>query len=186
MREQGERLLQALDAAMEELRRDEQETLATRRADALQALAEGYLRVGAGDSSGADRYTVHVPARVEELAEAGDVSAEASPRFALRTDGICSRSMRERCRRDGPAKQWIWRWLSTDCSREKTDRPLAAHSRSRTTGWPPRRATVLRFVQLCEASDQRCQIPRWVCDSAKKSSNDWSGLARRVTDPRTA
>jgi len=78
--EQGERLVQALDAATEELPRDEVQTLAMRRADALEALAEGYLSTGAGDSSGADRYTVHVHTRTEELAKAGDVSAETSRR----------------------------------------------------------------------------------------------------------
>ncbi len=78
--EQGERMVQALDAAMEELPRDEDQTVAMRRADALEALAESFLSTGAGDSSGADRYTVHVYTRVDELAEAGDVSAETSRR----------------------------------------------------------------------------------------------------------
>ncbi len=78
--ESGERLVQALDTAMEELPRDEDQTHAMRRADALEALAESYLSNGVGDSSGADRYTVHVHTRVADLAEAGDVSAETPRR----------------------------------------------------------------------------------------------------------
>ena len=78
--EQGERLVQALAAAREDVPRDDDQTPAMRRADALEALAESYLSNGAGDSSGADRYTVHVHTRVEELAESGDVSAETSRR----------------------------------------------------------------------------------------------------------
>lgn len=78
--EQGERLLQALDAAAEEIPRDDEQTMAMRRADALEGLAESYLTTGSGDSSGGDRYTVHVHTRVEELREVGDVSAETPRR----------------------------------------------------------------------------------------------------------
>lgn len=82
--EQGQRLLQALDAAAEELPRDDDDSAAMRRADALEAVAESFLNVGTGasacNSNGADRYTVHVHTRIDELAEAGDVSAETSRR----------------------------------------------------------------------------------------------------------
>jgi len=78
--EQGERLLLALDAAVEEIPRDDEQTIAMRRADALEGLAESYLNTGTGDSSGGDRYTVHVHTRVEDLQEAGDVSAETPRR----------------------------------------------------------------------------------------------------------
>ncbi|MFT7289473.1 MAG: hypothetical protein ACI87W_003607, partial [Halieaceae bacterium] len=79
-REQGERLVQALDTAAEELPRDEEQTSAMRRADALESLAESFLSTGTTDSNGGDRYTVHVHTRVEELEEAADVSAETPRR----------------------------------------------------------------------------------------------------------
>jgi len=52
--------------------------LLSRCADALDLLAECFLQTGAGDSSGADRCTLHLHAMVEELADAWDVSAETS------------------------------------------------------------------------------------------------------------
>ena len=83
--EQGERLQQALDAAADELPRDEDDDTPTRRrADALETLAEAFLsaRARGGDrrSSGGDRYTLHVHTRVDELKDAGDVSAETPRR----------------------------------------------------------------------------------------------------------
>jgi hypothetical protein len=62
---------------------DDEQTPAMRRTDALEALAESYLTTGTGDSSGGDRYTVHVHTRVQDLraAEGADgVSAETSRR----------------------------------------------------------------------------------------------------------
>lgn len=78
--EQGERLVQALDAAAEDTPRDERQTPALCRADALAALAESFLTRGACDSNGGDRYTVHLHTQVKELAEAGEASAETSRR----------------------------------------------------------------------------------------------------------
>ncbi|MEQ8516364.1 MAG: DUF222 domain-containing protein, partial [Chromatocurvus sp.] len=80
--EQGERLVQALDIAAEDVPFDDEQTPAMRRADALEALAESYLTTGTGDSSGGDRYTVHVHTRVEDLraAEGADGVSAETPR----------------------------------------------------------------------------------------------------------
>ena len=88
--EQGERLQQALDHAGENCPRDDNESPAMRRADALESLAEGFLadvaRAGSsGDrsgTSGGDRCTLHIHTRVDDLREAGDVSAETQRRQA--------------------------------------------------------------------------------------------------------
>ncbi len=84
--EQGERLLRALEAAEEELPLDDTVNGTMRRADALERMADSYLANGVGDSSGGDRYTVHVHTRVEALEAAAvtedDVSAETSRRAA--------------------------------------------------------------------------------------------------------
>ncbi len=78
--EQGERLLQALDLAAEDVPADEDATPAMRRVDALEEITESFLARGAGDSTGGDRHTVHLHTRLEELQEAGDVSAETPRR----------------------------------------------------------------------------------------------------------
>ena len=84
--EQGERLLRALEAAEEELPLDDTVNGTMRRADALERMADSYLTNGDGDSSGGDRYTVHVHTRVEALEAAAvteeDISAETSRRAA--------------------------------------------------------------------------------------------------------
>jgi hypothetical protein len=78
--EQGKRLVKALDAAADALPPDPEESAAARRADALEALADSYLTQGDADGSGADRYTLHIHTRVEDLRKASDVSAETSRR----------------------------------------------------------------------------------------------------------
>jgi hypothetical protein len=83
--EQGERLLLALETAAEQLQRNDDDTATMRRADALERLAESYLTGAAQDSSGGDRYTLHVHTKIEDLGEptdADDVSAETSRRMA--------------------------------------------------------------------------------------------------------
>ena len=80
--EQGERLMLALDAAVNAMPRDDDLTPARRRADALERLADSYLSGREGDSAGGDRYTVHVHTQAADLAAAvideQDVSAETS------------------------------------------------------------------------------------------------------------
>lgn len=78
--EQGERLLQALDTAGESAPFDDEQTPAMRRADALESLAESFLTTGTANSSGGDRYTVHVHTRIDDLKTAGHVSAETPRR----------------------------------------------------------------------------------------------------------
>ena len=84
--EQGERLMLALDAAVDAMPREDDLCPTQRRADALERLADSYLAGGDGDSTGGDRYTVHVHTRAADLEVATiddeDVSAETSRRAA--------------------------------------------------------------------------------------------------------
>ena len=84
--EQGERLMLALEAAVDDMPRDDDLLPSQRRADALERLADSYLAMEESDSTGGDRYTVHVHTRVGELQAAtideNDVSAETSRRAA--------------------------------------------------------------------------------------------------------
>ena len=84
--EQGERLMAALDAVSDTLPPDDDRSPAMRRADAIETIADSFLahaRAGTTDSTGGDRYTVHVHTRIEDLQGADDcddVSAETSRR----------------------------------------------------------------------------------------------------------
>jgi uncharacterized protein (DUF1684 family) len=96
--EQGARVVQALNAAMDaefaERGNVSAETpVAARRADALERIAEGFLTAGDATSNGGERCTLHVHTDMEtlrvdgegvqsELASGGHVSAETSRRLA--------------------------------------------------------------------------------------------------------
>ena len=108
--EQGERIMKAVDAAMDEIAEERKDVSAEtsaepdpdkpmpcpveqRRADALERLAEGFLSGGEGSLHGGDRCTLHVHTDVDTLradgqgaestlGNGGRVSAETSRRLA--------------------------------------------------------------------------------------------------------
>jgi hypothetical protein len=96
--EQGARVVKALEAAMDAAFRERNEDpkdtpIATRRADALERVAEGYLANDESTHTGGDRCTLHVHTKLDtlkadgegaeaELATGGNVSAETSRRLA--------------------------------------------------------------------------------------------------------
>src|SRR5699024_2319678 len=108
--EQGERIMKAVDAAMDEIAEEQKDVTAEtsaepamdkpmpcpveqRRADAFERLAEGFLSGDGGAAHGGDRCTLHVHTDVDTLradgqgaestlASGGRVSAETSRRLA--------------------------------------------------------------------------------------------------------
>ena len=108
--EQGERIMKAVDAAMDEIVEEQKDVSAEtsaepeidkpmpcpveqRRADAFERVADGFLSGGSGTAHGGDRCTVHVHTDIDTLradgegAESnleggGNVSAETSRRLA--------------------------------------------------------------------------------------------------------
>lgn len=100
--EQGARIAQALDAAMDAIREEQHNAaedvsaetpIVARRADALERIADCYLTGEEGAVNGGDRCTIHIHTDMNtlqadgegaqaELASGGNVSAETSRRLA--------------------------------------------------------------------------------------------------------
>ena len=110
--EQGERIMKAIEAAMDEIEAEQEDVTAEassepnldkpmpckfeqRRADALERLADGFFSGKGGSVHGGDRCTLHVHTDLDtlqangsgsqaSLAEGGNVSAESAPGKAWR------------------------------------------------------------------------------------------------------
>jgi hypothetical protein len=91
--EQGARVVQALSAAIEHQDVSAETPIASRRADALERVAEGFLAAGDQANTGGDRCTLHIHTDIDtlradgegaeaELASGGRVCAETSRRLA--------------------------------------------------------------------------------------------------------
>ncbi len=109
--EQGARFTQALEAAMDAERQEREDVsaetpIATRRADALTRMAEGFLADGASTSTGGDRCTIHVHTDLDtlsadgegaqaELASGGRVCAETARRLGCDSGVIPWRETRD-------------------------------------------------------------------------------------------